>query len=344
MTNLLSSRIVLALGAVITLTGAAILAGLFDAEEATAGPAALTIHARPVFWNPEKPQDTKAGKLTYVGGLTLTSDHPDFGGLSALIISAGGEAFIAVSDQGNWITADLQSDGNRPTAITNALIAPIISPDGTPFSDKAESDAEGLAVPLGADPRTDPVFVSFERHHRIRQFNLAADGFEARAEIVPDFGTLTNLTDNKGLEALTYLPDGSLLALSEETLDADGHIVGVRLTDTEAIPVRLRQHLPYMLTDLATLPNGDILTLERHYSILAGVSFSMRRIPAAALDSDAPLDGEVLLEANNSRSIDNMEGLSIRETADGTTLLYLVSDNNFNPLQQTLLLVFSLTE
>lgn len=344
MKHLLSSRILWALSAAIALTGTAIAASLFESADAVASPASLIIDTRPVFWDPENPRDIKAGKLTYVGGLELTSEHPDFGGLSALIIGKTGDAFIAVSDQGNWITADLQSDGDKPISISGGLVGPIISPDGTPFSGKHESDTEGLAVPLGTDPRTAPVLVSFERHHRIRQFNLARDGFEARAEVVPDFGTLTNLINNKGLEALTYLADGSLLALSEESLNADGHIVGVRLTETHATPVLLRQHLPYMLTDLATLPNGDIVTLERHYSVLAGVSLLMRRIPAAALEDSAPLDGEVLLEANNSRSIDNMEGLSIRQTADGTSLLYLISDNNFNPLQRTLLLVFALQD
>ncbi len=322
------------------------MAGLFDGQEAEAyaGPAPLTIHSRTVFWNPEEPHNMQAGKLTYVGGLTLTSDHPDFGGLSGLIVGENGNTFIAVSDQGNWITAVLHSEGNRPTGFANAIIAPLLSAQGQPLSGKREGDAEALALPFGATLQTAPVLISFERHHRIRQFDLAGSGFEARAQIVPDFGVFTDLINNKGLEALTGLPDGSLLALSEETLNADGHIVGVRLTQTEATPVTLRQHLPYMLTDMATLPNGDIITLERHYSVLAGVSILMRRIPAGALEENAPLDGEVLLEANNSRSIDNMEGLSIRQTEDGTTLLYLVSDNNFNPLQQTLLLVFALTE
>lgn len=344
MKHLRSPRILWALGAAIALTGTAVLAGLFEATHAIAGPTSLSIETRRVYWDPENPRDTKAGQLRYVGGLELSSNHPDFGGLSALIVSKTGDALIAVSDQGNWITADLQSDGDRPVSLSRSLIAPLLSADGTALSGKREADAEGLAVPVGTDPRTTPVLVSFERHHRIRKFNLAEKGFEARAETVRDFGTLTNLANNQGLEALTFLPDGSLLALSEESLDADGHIIGVRLTETKATPVRLRQHLPYMLTDLAILPDGDLVTLERHYSLIAGVSILMRRIPAAALESNAPLDGEILLQANNSRSIDNMEGLSIRQTVDGTSLLYLLSDDNFNPLQRTLLLVFALDE
>jgi hypothetical protein len=227
--------------------------------------------------------------------------------------------------------------------VNEGIISPIMGIDGKPLAGKFDSDSEGLAVPIGQDPRSAPVTVSFERNHRISQYDLASLGFDAPATAVPDFDMFDGYANNKGLEAITYLSDGSLLAFSEETLDDDGHIRGARLTDAGATPIRLRQRLPFMLTDLATLPNGDLVTLERHYSTLAGVSTMIRRIPAAALDSDAPLDGEILLQANNSRSIDNMEGLSIRVNAEGTPLLYLISDDNFNPLQKTLLLVFALT-
>ncbi len=344
MRNQRSLSLALGLGAGLLMLAAAFLAGLFDFKSALAEPTSLTIAARPVFWDPENPTDTSAGKLTYLGGLELTSDHPDFGGLSGLIIGATGDAFIAVSDQGNWVTGDLTSDNNRPISISSALIAPLIGADGKPLSGKRESDAEAIAVPLGQDPRTHPLIVSFERHQRISQFDLAGAGFAAPAIPVADFGAFEGFENNKGLEAITYLPDGSVLAFSEETLDADGHIMGVRLTETGATAVRLRQHLPFMLTDLATLPNGDLLTLERHYSTLAGVSLLIRRIPASALQKDEPLDGDVLLQANNSRSIDNMEGLSTRQAADGTSLLYLISDDNFNALQRTLMLVFAMND
>jgi hypothetical protein len=43
--------------------------------------------------------------------------------------------------------------------------------------------------------------------------------------------------------------------------------------------------------------------------------------------------------------IDNMEGLSVRTGEDGETLVYVVSDNNFNgPIQQTLLMMFELKD
>ena len=304
----------------------------------------LLISAAPVFWVLENPSETKAGQLTFIGGLELTSNHDDFGGLSGLLVGEKGDALIAITDQGNWLTADLVWSEDRPIALENALIAPMRDETGTPLRGKTESDAEGITVAHGGDPRTASTMVSFERHARILSFDLTSLGFDTPAQKVEDFGTFTGLEANSGLEAILALSDGSLLAMSENSLDTEGFIVGARLTETAAFPTRLKPHPPYALTDIAQLPNGDLVTLERRYSLLGGVGMLMRRIPAAMLEGTAPLDGDVLLEANSSRTIDNMEGLDIRTERDGRTLIYLVSDDNFNTLQRTLLLVFELKD
>lgn len=317
---------------------------LASSESAFSEPAAITIRSSPIAWDPENPGDTQAGQLTYIGGLELTSDHPDFGGLSGLIVGQDGVTLIAVTDQGNWVTANIISEGGRPINLSDARIEPITDIRGESLSGKRNTDAEGLAI-LGTDPRTTPILVSFERRHRLRYYKLTDHGFEASAWPIRDFEFFDTLENNGGLEAITFLRGGAVLAMSEKTFNEDGHIVGARLIFSEATPVYLEQHEPYVLTDIDVLPNGDLITLERHYSPLAGVSMMMRRIPAIALESREPLlYGEILLEANNSRSIDNMEGLSVRQDKEGRTLLYLVSDDNFNPLQRTLLLVFALDE
>ena len=321
---------ILVLAGSTTLIAIAIGTYLFtDAKPALAEPTSIAVAANSIFWNPENPRDTQAGSLTYIG-------------LSGLIVGKTGDALIAVTDQGNWFTADILADGDRPTGLADALLAPILDTDGTPLSGKRYTDAESLTVAFGADPRNSPTLVGFERNHRLQSHDLTSLGFEAPAMPVEDFGTFDNLENNGGLEAIAYLPDGSLLAISEKTFDEDGHIIGARLTAEGATPVRLKQHLPYQLTDMDILPGGDLITLERHYSALAGVSMMMRRIPASALENEGPLDGDVLVEANHTRSIDNMEGLSIRQDSEGRTLLYVVSDDNFNAAQRTLLLVFAL--
>ncbi|HSD92174.1 MAG TPA: hypothetical protein VLB11_04020, partial [Methyloceanibacter sp.] len=53
---------------------------------------------------------------------------------------------------------------------------------------------------------------------------------------------------------------------------------------------------------------------------------------------------EVLLEADDSLNIDNMEAIAAHRTSSGETVLTVMSDDNFNPLQRTLILQFALPE
>ena len=50
--------------------------------------------------------------------------------------------------------------------------------------------------------------------------------------------------------------------------------------------------------------------------------------------------GEVILSGSGS-AVDNFEGLGVRTLPDGQTRVTIVSDNNFNSFQRTLLLEFS---
>jgi hypothetical protein len=68
----------------------------------------------------------------------------------------------------------------------------------------------------------------------------------------------------------------------------------------------------------------------------------LRRIPLASLKDGALVDGPVLAAADMGYQIDNMEGIGVHRTPGGETVLTLVSDDNFSPIQRTLLLQFTL--
>ncbi len=66
---------------------------------------------------------------------------------------------------------------------------------------------------------------------------------------------------------------------------------------------------------------------------------------AACLDqARALVDGQELIFADMGYQVDNMEGLSVHRDASGATVLTLISDDNFSPIQRTLLLLFTLNE
>jgi len=60
-------------------------------------------------------------------------------------------------------------------------------------------------------------------------------------------------------------------------------------------------------------------------------------------DREWRVNGEVLAELSfQDANIDNMEGIAVRRGKNGETFLYLIADNNYSPLQRTVLLMFEL--
>ena len=67
-------------------------------------------------------------------------------------------------------------------------------------------------------------------------------------------------------------------------------------------------------------------------------------MPVAIADvkPNAELDGPVLVEAGMGEQIDNMEALAVSRNDRGETMLTLMSDDNYNFFQRTLVLRFAL--
>lgn len=291
--------------------------------------------------NPDDGEIDTLGDLEYRGGLSLTAHDERFGGLSGLLVSADGTRFLGVSDKGYWITGKLLYEDGHLTGVKQIEITPMAGLKGQPIEGKTLGDAESLIGDL--DGR---VLVSFERQHRIWAYDLSADGFAARPTPVTLPPEVSNIQSNGGLEGIARLKDkaGTLLVLTEATTDPQGNFKGWLIRPGGSFALSLKAMEPFKLTDLAVLPSGDVLTLERRFTLLGGPGFQIRRIGGATLQPGAILDGPVLANAGLPWSVDNMEGLDVRVTQEGKILLYIVSDDNFNPLQRTLLMMFELNE
>lgn len=303
---------------------------------APAAPVPIAVQASPVPLDATGTGRPQSGRLRYRGGLALTSPDPAFGGISALEVSADGSRFTAVTDRGHWLLGELVHVRGRLTGVRNVARAPLRGPDGTAVAgSKRLGDAEALA--RGPDGT---FYVGFERTHRIWRY---PEGPGGRAEPVPMPVALDRAVANKGIEALSFLADGTLIALTEATPAGPGLFAGWLGTGPAARPLRVIESPPYQITDLARLPGGGFLLLERRYSLWGGVGAQIRKLAAPAGGwRTAPLDGPVLHRSAPADTIDNMEGIALRRDSGGETLVYLVSDDNFSPLQRTLLMLFEL--
>jgi len=333
---------------IVALGAAAVLAAVPASAERPRGatpPEKIELRARPIAaFEPRDPQQRQFGLLLFRGGLELTSPHRDFGGISAMRMDRDGARLLAVTDKGHWLRARMVYEGDAPTGIADAELAPILGPDGRPLASRGWYDAEALTEDGGGT-----VYVGFERVHQIVRFDYRRHGLLARGQPIAVPPRIKTLPRNQGLEGLVAVPrglplGGALLAISERGLDAAGNILGWIIGGPDAGEFAVARRDDFDVTDAAMSPGGDLLVLERRFSLLRGAAMRVRRIPLAEVKPGATIDGAVLITADMGYQIDNMEGFAVHRSAAGDVVLTLVSDDNFSAVQRTLLLQFTLLE
>ncbi|GGE51766.1 hypothetical protein GCM10007276_31030 [Agaricicola taiwanensis] len=303
--------------------------------EVTAYP--ITVFSR------SEPSRVDFGKLTFRSGVQLTSKDPDFGGFSGLRLSADGRRLTAISDRGRWLTADVDYEAGRLKGLSGADLRAFPGPGrNRELPIMRDRDAEGLEINFNH------AWVSLERRHRVLRFDLDREGRPVQAVTVATPKEIKKLKGNAGLEAIARLPathpfPGALLTIAEEGFDDEGDHPAWILGAGRAQELSLAHRDGYAVTDLAMLPNGDGLVLERRYRPPLNLSMRLRRIPGETIMPGARLDGEVLMEASLSQEIDNMEGVSVHQEA-GETVISIISDDNLSVFQKTVLLQFTLKE
>lgn len=309
---------------------------------AQASLSSVEVNARRIeHFDPRDATHVRYGSLEFRSGLVLTSPFRGFGGLSALRLDKKGEQFVALSDKANWFTGRLVYKGKRLAGLADVKSAPMLDSGGRRIAAKGWFDTESLAF----DGAT--AYVGLERVNQILRFDFSKGGIRSRGEIVPVPEGVSKLPFNKGLEALVFVPKGqplagTLIAISEAGLDAAGNIQGFLIGGLSPGQFTVARTKKFDISDAVLLPSGDLLLLERKFSMLEGVGIRIRRVPIKSLVPDAVLDGPTIFEVDLGYEIDNMEGIDTHVTEDGETVVTMVSDDNFSMIQRTLLLQFTL--
>ena len=292
-------------------------------------------------FDPRNASRKRFGALEFRGGLVLDSPTKDFGGLSGLRVAADGQHFVAVTDKSQWLRARIVYRGTVPIAIADAEMAPMLGADGRPLRRRGWYDTEALT------DDGDTMYVGIERVHRIVRFNFGKDGLLSRGVPIPVPPAFRTLPHNAGIECLAMAPKGgplggTLIALSERGLDANGDILGFLVGGATRGSFSFKRRDDFDVSDCALTPGGRLLVLERRFTWTSGVAMRIRSVPLASIKPNATVDGAELVSADMGHQVDNMEGIAVHRAADGATVLTLVSDDNFSPLQRTLLLQFTL--
>lgn len=302
------------------------VAVLLTAADSAADPVAIAARPQPLQAIGSDERQT-VGALRFRGALELKSADKRFGGFSGLMVSPDGSRLTAISDEGYWLTGRLRHAADGTLAgLDQTGLDKMRGLSGQPLPNKWWSDAEALALlPDGS------LAVSFEGRKRLWRY----PGVGGRPHSLPAPPGLADAPPNGAIEALTALKDGRLLALTEE-LPAEGGLRGWIGT----APVTYPMSEGYRPTGAATLPNGDVLVLERRIFPPAA---RLQRLSAADLARPV-LRPQELARLNGGLTLDNMEGIDARQDRDGHIIVYLLSDDNRSVWQRTLLLMFELNE
>jgi len=302
----------------------------------------VEVNARPLAsFDLRDPSHVRFGSFQFRSGLMLTSPFRKFGGLSSVHLDATGENFVMASDKGDWFTGRLVYSGDALSGLADVKSAPMRDSDGRPLAAKGWFDTESLTFDGSI------AYVGIERVNRIVRFDFDKGGIRARAEEVATPPEIARLPYNRGLESLIYIGQGqrlagTILAISERALDANGNIAAFLIGGPAPGIFYIKRSNDFDISDATLLPSGDILLLERKFSLTKGIGIQVRCIPVSNIAPGSIVDGPVFFEADLGSEIDNFEGIATHLSRAGDTIITLISDDNFSVLQRTLLLQFTL--
>ena len=210
---------------------------------------------------------------------------------------------------------------------------------------KKYADAEGLVARHtrnGIDGDTELV-ISFEQKPRLVHYT--PDGHYLGTTPLPQAlrDSSRYAGRNKELEGLTELNDFGLITAPERPLKG---------ADQSKIPLYSISGHTWLyapidaehsaLVGLETMPDGDLLVLERRFaSVFRPVVFSLRRMHMEAPTPSAEPPVEDVARFDTSAwTIDNFEGVAWHEGSN----YFMVSDDNESVIQKTLLMYFEIRD
>lgn len=291
-----------------------------------------TVHATRMPLDPGDPARRRVGRLTFMGGVMLTSPDRAFGGFSALALDRG--VFTLLSDGGNVVRLRLGSDGR----VQGATFGDLAGGPNTGWR-KEDRDSESLAL----DPRTGTAWVGLEHYNAIWRFGPGLTGVGQGVRPA----AMRRWTRNGGPESLLRRRDGSFIAIQEEATHGSGtRDVVVWRGDPVAHPdaayhLRYRPPPGYDPADATELPDGRLLILNRGWRFPLRFANVLEVVARAAIRPGAVVRGQHVATIDAPLTRDNFEGVAAT-TERGHTILWLVSDDNRVPAERTLLMKFRL--
>ncbi len=258
----------------------------------------------------------------------ISAPNPDFGGLSS--VQASGGFLTLLSDTAAWARI-ARGDGAKEWRGTIT-----VPPTACGINDTAkERDTESITT----DPETGTFWLGFEYRNGVCRVASTEQG-GVRFRALPE---MADWPKTGGPEAMTRLSNGAFLIFSERPRGngpvGDMLYVDRDPTDPTAKVTTMRYRPPtgYRPVDAAQLPDGRVLVLNRRFQLPFRFSSRLSIIDKPEPKEGKIVGGPILARFDGETLGENFEGLAIDDDGESLTL-WLVADDNFMPIQRTLLL------
>jgi len=268
-----------------------------------------------------------ADGVTFAGGVQLLT--PTLSPLRSLsdLKLVGADGFVTVSDAGDLILGQIKLDDEGKLIGLDRFRSRRLSlTDGSPITEKVDGDAEGLAVLPNGE-----VLVSFERDHRIWNYGP----LDAPRLPVSVPRPVWPFNENGGMEGLAARHNVQWRVAGEDGGTWD--CTRVTCTLVQLPPAEPLKDSQYRITGIDRDPSGDgYWVVQRSYAPPLDARARVRHMA-----EDGTL-GPVMVELKLPGTTDNFEGIAATKRGEKTRL-YILSDDNENPLQRTLMLAFDIS-
>ncbi|MCP5150508.1 MAG: esterase-like activity of phytase family protein [Chromatiales bacterium] len=301
---------------------------------------------RPVVLSSHATPGARFMGIRFHGALALAPrvvDGITLGGLSGLAWDEDEGLLYAVSDRGSIFHLRPRIEDGTLVGVEAVAAHRLRDQRGRALRGRA-ADAEALAMrdPPNGKRGDSRLVVSYEGFPRVTEH--FPDGRYRGVRPLPAHlghpGAYAS--GNQALEAMTMHPRmGTLVAPERPLAGESADVVPITSLAGEEWTYRLFPYANASLVDMATLADGSLLTLERAYGPLYfPLVISLRHVAWPFDAKPLRVDTYAVLDSSRGFDIDNFEGVALHRDNH----VFLVSDDNFHPLQRTLLVYLELVQ
>ncbi|MEO1043209.1 MAG: esterase-like activity of phytase family protein [Pseudomonadota bacterium] len=311
---------------------ALLLAGLGGLAAATVQ-SAVTVTPMPL----PGPEATGLGCLTMTSAHSLSGDST-FGGFSGMVLDQETGNLLLLADNGRIRELNLSlTESGEVTGVTGGASHSILDESGRALA-KRNGDTEALTPWRGG------YLVTRERVHDALLIERQGGDFVI-TETIADLSGGAALSNNGGYEAAAAIGNDQAIFISEGTLRS-GEAMITFFDGAGLIDRGLYQPADdFAVTDIfADELGGRLFAVERAFSPSLGprTRLTVAPLESAMDDNTATLVPAELGSLTLAEGTDNMEGLAYYRSSDGGENLMIISDDNFNSIQRTVLMTFRL--